>query len=92
MSIELADRYFIVCASLLIILVAYANSLCADSLINIPVDNEIYAFSDDIYDFVARLAAKGIITDFPGYIFGCNRIKTLAFSGFILHQDWLLSL
>ena len=73
MNIELANRYFIVCASIHIILVVYVSSLCADSLINIPLDNEIYAFSDDIYDFVARLAAKGIITDFPGYIFPYSR-------------------
>lgn len=48
-----------------IILVAHINSLCADSLINVPVDNRLYIFSDDIYDFVARLAARGIIDNLP---------------------------
>ena len=56
-----------------IILTVYSSLVCADSLISIPVDNELYIFSDDIYDFVARLAVKGLIEDFPRNILPYSR-------------------
>jgi len=51
----------------------HASLLHADSLINISVDNELYTFSDDIYNFIARLVAKGAIEDFPKNIFPYSR-------------------
>ncbi len=73
MSMKLASRYPIVFVFISIILVAYASSLCAGSLINVSVDNELYTFSDNIYDLIARLIAKGFIEDFPKNIYPYSR-------------------
>ncbi|MDD5738656.1 MAG: capsule assembly Wzi family protein [Candidatus Pacebacteria bacterium] len=63
MNIGLFDRYFII--FLLIILISPPGMVNADSLTNIPLDNDLYTFSDDIYDFIERLTVKGLIKDFP---------------------------
>jgi len=61
----LVNKYLIVSVFPLIISMVYIIPLCADSLINVSVDSDLYTFSDDVYDFVARLAAKGVMEDFP---------------------------
>jgi hypothetical protein len=37
----------------------------ANSLVNVSINNELHTFSDDIYDFIARLLAKGHVDEFP---------------------------
>ena len=66
-------RLYIVNLILVMIFCIFPSAINADSLINVSTKTELYTFSNDIYDFIARIVIKGYVDDFPKNIYPYSR-------------------